>query len=158
MCSLLSNAQYLQRNSASHYKYSASKTVFFAWLLREVCSFRDSDNWGKHVLKQYRDAREETAHHANRFARLDKSDTLIIPLVNFMINLFYFGIPWTYLAHTEAAFEFRGRLSELEAHWRKYIARLTNEFSHFLLIVSPVIAILFSLLIFNGMESTVLLS
>ncbi|KAF9534167.1 hypothetical protein CPB83DRAFT_930297 [Crepidotus variabilis] len=31
---------------------SIAKTVFLAWFLREVCSYRDAESWGEHTLKE----------------------------------------------------------------------------------------------------------
>ncbi|KAF8076255.1 hypothetical protein FPV67DRAFT_405896 [Lyophyllum atratum] len=111
---------------------SVAKTVFLAWLLREVCSFRDSEYYGQYTQKTsqaLRDARTLPPGHSTR-----RPPPSLLPFVNLIINLFFFGIPHTYYAHVKASSEYRGRLSNVQQNWEKYIERLVREYSHFLLI------------------------
>jgi hypothetical protein len=118
-----------------------SKTVFLAWLLREVCSFRDAEYYGQYTLK---------AAQALRKARsrplLPSSQQLppyILSVINVIINFLFFGIPWTYFAHVKGSSEYRGRLTNVQRNWEDYIERLVREYSHFLLIVSLSFVLLF---------------
>ncbi|KAL0949679.1 hypothetical protein HGRIS_009717 [Hohenbuehelia grisea] len=110
---------------------SVSKTVFLSWLLREVCSFRDAEHYGRYTLKQSQafDASRQPARFESR-----TPGWLSQTILNFVTNFLFFSIPWTYLAHVKSSSEFRGRLANVQKNWEEYIARLVREYSHFLLI------------------------
>lgn len=74
---------------------SVSKTVFVAWLLREICSFRDSESYGQYTQKvsqNIRDARALPTANSRRPPRM---------IVNLIITLLFFGIPRTYYIHVK---------------------------------------------------------
>ncbi|KAF9469012.1 hypothetical protein BDZ94DRAFT_1208240 [Collybia nuda] len=107
---------------------SVAKTVFIAWLLREICSFRDSESYGLYtqkVAQNIRDARALPTANSRRPPRT---------IVNLIIALLFFGIPRTYYIHVKNSSEYRGRLANVQQNWETYIERLVREYSHFLLI------------------------
>jgi len=111
---------------------SVAKTVFLAWLLREVCSFRDSENYGQFTQKTsqaLREAKKLPPGHSKR-----RPPPWILPIIQLIIKLFFFGIPSTYYGHVKSSSEYRGRLANVQQNWEKYIERLVREYSHFLLI------------------------
>lgn len=108
------------------------KIVFLSWLLREVCSFRDAENWGLYTQKEAR----ELSRQRRRPALSDSPGHAYRPAVNLIIKYIFFGIPWTYLAHVKSSFEYRGRLANMQHNWEGFITRLAREYTHFLLIVS----------------------
>uniref|UniRef100_A0A0W0FCI4 Uncharacterized protein n=1 Tax=Moniliophthora roreri TaxID=221103 RepID=A0A0W0FCI4_MONRR len=113
--------------------HSPAKTVFLAWLLREVCSYRNSQDYGRFT-------RGESLDHTGSQRIYDpslhdrKPSTIFLPILHIISNVLFFGIPWTYLAHVRASFEYHGRFVALQARWAKYIERLVREYSHFLLV------------------------
>jgi hypothetical protein len=113
---------------------SVSKTVFLAWLLREVCSFRDAEYYGKYTLKTALALRK--ARSRPSLLSSQQPPPYVIPVVNVIINFLFFGIPWTYFAHVKRSSEYRGRLASVQRNWDNYVERLVREYSHFLLIVS----------------------
>lgn len=113
---------------------SVSKTVFLSWLLREVCSFRDAEHFGKFTAKQARAFRSSIRQNTKPAVR--QPGPILLVILTFFVNFFFFGIPWTYLVHISNATEYRGRLSSVQQNWDAYINRLIREYTHFLLIVS----------------------
>ncbi|PPQ65223.1 hypothetical protein CVT26_000200 [Gymnopilus dilepis] len=109
---------------------SISKTTFLAWLMREVCSYRDAESWGQHTQKSYAERTQKFRSHQST----TNPPPFIDFIINFVINVLFFGIPHTYRAHVKATSEFRGRLSNVQKNWESYVERLVREYSHFLLI------------------------
>jgi len=109
---------------------SVAKTVFLAWLLREVCSFRDSEYYGQFTQKSSEAVRQSKILTRNSVSRPPR----LISVLNLLMNLLFFGIPHTYYAHVKASSEYRGRLASVKQNWEAYIERLVREYSHFLLI------------------------
>lgn len=107
--------------------------MFLAWLLREVCSFRDAEQYGQLTRKEGSDLR--LARHDSRPV-VRKPGQIILPVLGIIMNILFFGIPWAYLAHIEDTTKFKGRLEYMQNNWECYINRLVREYSHFLLIVS----------------------
>ncbi|KAG6903378.1 hypothetical protein C0995_013131 [Termitomyces sp. Mi166 len=77
---------------------------------------------------------------------------MILPLVNLVIALVFFGIPHTYYSHVKASSEYRGRLANVQANWEKYIERLVREYSHFLLISTVLLGATVALLAINDIN------
>jgi hypothetical protein len=77
---------------------SVAKTVFLAWLLREVCSFRDSENYGQFTQKTSEAMRQSKALPPSSASRRSSRLTSIL---NLIMNLLFFGIPHTYYAHVK---------------------------------------------------------
>ncbi|KAF8897409.1 hypothetical protein BD779DRAFT_1490637 [Infundibulicybe gibba] len=102
---------------------STSKTVFLAWLLREICSYRAAEHYGLHTQR----------FHAKKPARSHSRIFLLI--IGLLTNIFCFGIPHAYYAHVKFSSEYRGRLASVQQNWEGYVARLVREYSHFLLVV-----------------------
>jgi hypothetical protein len=115
------------------YDASPARTVFVAWFLREVCSFRDSEHYGSHTLKQSEALRQELKPSSSPISR---PPAFLLPLVNLVIRVVFFGIPFIYLSHVRKSSEYRGRLANIQQNWDNYIERLVREYAHFLLIVS----------------------
>ncbi|KAJ6599194.1 hypothetical protein DFH09DRAFT_1130389 [Mycena vulgaris] len=113
------------------YDGSPAKTVFISWFLREVCSFRDSEHYGVHTLKESDSLRKERKTSSSP---LHRPPPFVLPLLNLIIRVFFFGIPLVYLSHVRQSSEYRGRLSNVQQNWEKYIERLVREYAHFLLI------------------------
>ncbi|THV08693.1 hypothetical protein K435DRAFT_772120 [Dendrothele bispora CBS 962.96] len=113
------------------HEYSVGKVIFLAWLLREVCSYRDAEAYGMRTLAESRAAHKQRLPKPLSSPRPSRS---LLPLVNLIIAFLFFGIPRIYLDHMKASFEYRGRFSVLEKQWRSYVDRLVREYSHFLLI------------------------
>ncbi|KAF9498484.1 hypothetical protein BDN71DRAFT_1587501 [Pleurotus eryngii] len=110
---------------------SVAKIVFLSWLLREVCSFRDAEQYGQLTRKEGKDLR--LARHDSRPV-VRKPGQFILPVLGIIMNILFFGIPWAYLAHIEDTTKFKGRLEYMQNNWECYINRLVREYSHFLLI------------------------
>ncbi|KAF8192587.1 hypothetical protein BJ912DRAFT_962460 [Pholiota molesta] len=110
---------------------SIAKTTFLAWLLREICSYRDADKWGQLTQREsqvFRDQKRKPVH------TISPSGPLVTFLTSFIVNFIFFGIPHAYQVQVKATVEYRGRLSNVEKTWRDYIERLVREYSDFLLI------------------------
>ncbi|KAJ7499047.1 hypothetical protein FB451DRAFT_1204072 [Mycena latifolia] len=112
------------------YDNSTAKTTFVSWLLREVCSFRDSEQYGTQTLKQSNALRKDS----RTSLPLHRPPPFVLPLLNLVIRIFFFGIPLIYLSHVRKSCEYRGRLSSVQKNWEQYIERLVREYAHFLLI------------------------
>ncbi|KAK7049637.1 hypothetical protein VNI00_005668 [Paramarasmius palmivorus] len=113
--------------------HSAAKTLFLSWLLREVCSFRNSQNYGCYTKKEA----DFRASNRSGFvpALYDRTpSSIFLPLLHVIINVLFFGLPWTYLAHVKSSFQYHGRFVGLQVRWKQYIERLVREYSHFLLV------------------------
>jgi hypothetical protein len=98
-----------------------------------TASFRVAESYGELTVKQLKsldDARKP------RIISPDLSPS-VLQLMRPIINVCFFAIPWTYLAHVKHSSEYRGRLASVQHNWEAYIDRLVREYSHFLLIVSP---------------------
>ncbi|KAK7061609.1 hypothetical protein R3P38DRAFT_2830473 [Favolaschia claudopus] len=124
-------AKVLSQLSEPCYDNSSARTVFVAWLLREVCSFRDSVHFGTYTHKQLDALRNESKHVSSSTSR---PHPILLPLVNLVIRIFFFGIPLIYLSHVRKSSEYRGRLANIQQNWENYIQRLVREYAHFLLI------------------------
>ncbi|KIK96959.1 hypothetical protein PAXRUDRAFT_137302 [Paxillus rubicundulus Ve08.2h10] len=114
---------------------SPSKTVFLAWILKEVYSFRYAEHYGKFTEKQSREFRNQNAK-PRRHEPARHSSALKDKLLNVFLVAFFFGIPWTYVAHVKSASTYKGRLANVRKTWDAYITRLVQEYTNFLLIVS----------------------
>ena len=115
---------------------SVAKVHFVAWLLREVASFRNAEEYGLHTEKDFRRIKQERKQPS-----IAPSDSIVIspslfPWLNLVITILFFGLPRSYMIHIKRSFEYRGRLNHMQTTWETYIARLVTEYSHFLLIVS----------------------
>ncbi|KAF8211266.1 hypothetical protein K438DRAFT_1807001 [Mycena galopus ATCC 62051] len=115
------------------YTASPARTVFVAWFLREVYSFRDSTQYGSYTLKQLEALRHESKPSSSPTSR---PPTFLLPLVNLVIRVVFFGIPLIYLSHVRKSSEYRGRLANIQQNWENYIERLVREYAHFLLIAT----------------------
>ncbi|KAJ7638688.1 hypothetical protein FB45DRAFT_903547 [Roridomyces roridus] len=118
------------------YSSSTAKTVFVAWFLREVCSYRDSQQWATRTLKE---------SEALRKLKTSSSTTVhrpppLLPVLNLIIRVFFFGIPLIYLSHVKTSSEFRGRFSNVKQNWEHYIERLVREYAHILLIATVLLS------------------
>ncbi|KAG2013491.1 hypothetical protein CC2G_010399 [Coprinopsis cinerea AmutBmut pab1-1] len=111
---------------------SPAKTMFLAWFLREVASFRASESYGEYTLKTAMSLKDEKL--IPKSSRQRQPSPAAIILLNLVINCVFFGIPHTYWAHIKSTSEYRGRLAEVQVKWEKYIERLVREYSHFLLV------------------------
>ena len=121
-----------------------------------MTSFRDAENYGQFTTKQLESLRlSRKTFTPNTIYNHPPFTQKVIRLI---INVVFFTIPWTYLAHIKVSSEYRGRLSGVQQNWQTYIERLVREYSDFLLVVSWFIfhAVLLYLIIFQ--QSTVLLS
>jgi len=78
---------------------SIARTVFLAWLLREVCSYRDAENWGKMTQRESQAARKQNLLPSHASARF--MSPFALTMINFVINVLFFGIPHTYRAHVK---------------------------------------------------------
>ncbi|KAJ7228788.1 hypothetical protein GGX14DRAFT_415053 [Mycena pura] len=117
------------------YDTSPAKTVFISWFLREVCSFRDSEQYGTHTLKQSEALRRELkTSSSSSSSTVHRPPLFLLPLLNMIIRVFFFGIPLTYLSHVRKSSEYRGRLANVQQNWENYIDRLVREYAHVLLI------------------------
>ncbi|THH13919.1 hypothetical protein EW146_g6354 [Bondarzewia mesenterica] len=131
---------------------SISRTVFLAWLSREIWSFRDAERYGQYTIKQ---------SNVLRADRLRTGPASVTPLVlpayisiplDFVINVVFFAIPRTYLAHVKAASEYHGRLSSIQARWEQYIDRIVREYQDFLLIATVLLSANVSFLAINDLS------
>jgi hypothetical protein len=77
---------------------SVGKTVFLAWLLREVCSFRDSEHYGQLTYKASTAMRQSKALPPSSASRQTSRS---IPALNLIMNILFFGIPHTYYTHVK---------------------------------------------------------
>ncbi|KAJ3549530.1 hypothetical protein NMY22_g853 [Coprinellus aureogranulatus] len=116
--------------SLPHHTSSVAKTVFLAWFLREVCSFRDAESYGVYTYKESQQIRQERIAAQKPPVSLEQSSPYSFMFLNLFINMVFFGIPRTYWTTSE----FRGRLSAVQQNWVNYIDRLVREYTHFLLI------------------------
>ncbi|KAF9075979.1 hypothetical protein BDP27DRAFT_1314825 [Rhodocollybia butyracea] len=112
------------------YDKSPAKVAFLAWLLREICSFRDAEMYGQLPRK------ELGQRLRNKFTRpkVALPAATALPFVHLIMNVVFFGIPYSYMRLVKQSFEYRGRLAGMQANWEKYIGRLVREYSDFLLI------------------------
>ncbi|KAF9222100.1 hypothetical protein BS17DRAFT_757004 [Gyrodon lividus] len=118
---------------------SPSKTVFLAWILEEVYRFRHAEHYGKFAEKQGREFRNQNMKPRRRQPTRHNS-LFVDKLLNVLMVVFFFGIPWTYLAHVKSASTYKGRLANLQNAWDAYITRLVQEYSNFLLIATVLLA------------------
>ncbi|KAJ3517966.1 hypothetical protein NLJ89_g168 [Agrocybe chaxingu] len=130
-------ARIVRELTASSNDRSVSKTVFLSWLLREVCSFRDAEDWGQYTQKDLNALRQR---RTNPPQSIHLPPPVVLFLLNFIINVLFFGIPHTYRAHVKATSEYRGRLANVQQQWAKYIERLVREYSHFLLVATVLLS------------------
>ncbi|KAJ6539219.1 hypothetical protein B0H19DRAFT_1177742 [Mycena capillaripes] len=119
------------------YDTSPAKTVFISWFLREVCSFRDSEQYGIHTPKQSNALRYESKSSPSAIPR---PPPILLPLVDLVIRVAFFGIPLIYLSHVRQSSEYRGRLANVQQNWEHYIERLVREYAHFLLIATVLLS------------------
>ena len=141
---------------------SPGKTVFLAWLLREVCSFRDAEMYGQHTLKVFQHHRDR--RNASR-ALNNMDDTkhrkprgFLMTGLGVIINVFFFSIPWTYHTHVSQASEYHGRLENVKRNWNAYIDRLVKEYSHFLLISTVLLSAAVGFLAIEELSQPVLIA
>ncbi|KAJ6516023.1 hypothetical protein C8R45DRAFT_958497 [Mycena sanguinolenta] len=114
------------------YDNSPARTVFVAWFLREVCSFRDSQDYGSRTLKQSEAFRHESKSSLS--PSISRPPIFLLPLINVVIRVIFLGIPLIYLTHVRKSSEYRGRLANIQQNWENYIERLVREYAHVLLI------------------------
>ncbi|KAJ7937178.1 hypothetical protein B0H13DRAFT_202029 [Mycena leptocephala] len=120
------------------YDASPAKTVFVSWFLREVCSFRDSEQYGTHTQKQSDALRHESKTSVSTISR---PPPVLLPLLEIVIRGVFFGIPLIYLSHVRKSSEYRGRLANVQQNWEHYIERLVREYAHFLLISTVLLSL-----------------
>lgn len=79
---------------------SISKTIFLAWLLREVYSFRDAECWGQYTQResQILKKRQQLVQPSYQLP------PVALLVLNFIVNILFFGIPHTYRAHVKVSF------------------------------------------------------
>ncbi|KAF5393892.1 hypothetical protein D9757_000141 [Collybiopsis confluens] len=97
---------------ASCYAESAAKVAFLAWLLREICSFRNAEMYGELPRKELSDARRNRFHRSKSAA--SPGPAILHPIIHFIMNFIFFA--------------------GIQANWEMYIERLARDYSHFLLI------------------------
>lgn len=103
---------------------SVAKTVFLAWLLREVRSFRNSEYYGQFTQKTSQALREaKKLLPRNSKPRPPK---WILQIIKLIMNLFFFGIPGTYYAHVKTSSEYRGRLANVQQNWENHSSFLAD--------------------------------
>ena len=98
-----------------------------------TASFRDAESYGQYTAKQLQALQASRAPSAS--AALYDHRPFTQTAIRWIINICFFTIPWTYLAHVKTSSEYRGRLSSVQHNWEAYIQRLVREYSDFLLIV-----------------------
>lgn len=79
---------------------SIAKTIFLAWLMREICSFRDAEYWGQYTQKEsqvMRKLRQKPTQST------PQPHPVAMFFTNFIVNFLFFGIPHTYQAHVKAS-------------------------------------------------------
>lgn len=99
-----------------------------------TASFRDATSYGQFTTKQLK--ARQTSKVSTISHRRNEHSPFIQVTIRWIINVLFFTIPWTYLAHVKSSSEFRGRLNNVQQNWEEYIKRLVREYSDFLLIVS----------------------
>ncbi|RDB22856.1 hypothetical protein Hypma_010338 [Hypsizygus marmoreus] len=108
---------------------SIAKTVFAAWLPREVCSFWASIYYGQYTQNGFKRLRESRTLPPNVNSRPPLR--LALPVLDLIINLCFFGIPHTYYAHVK---RISRAISIRKAELENHVERLVQEYSHFLLL------------------------
>jgi hypothetical protein len=103
-------------------------------MLHQTGSFRAAENYGMHTVKQTNILKE--ARKPRPPATAIEPSPFTMGVITFIMNLFFFTIPWTYLSHVKASSEYRGRLAGVRQNWERYVERLVREYSDFLLVVS----------------------
>lgn len=103
-------------------------------LTTQKASFRDAESYGQHTAKALQAMQESRAPSSSHM--IQERQQFAQSVIRFIINVIFFTIPWTYLAHVKTSSEYRGRLSGVQKNWEAYIERLVREYSDFLLIVS----------------------
>lgn len=132
---------------------SVSRTVFLAWILREVTSFRDAESYGQHTVKQLQALQSSRAKAPSASSALNERQPFAQTAIRWIINILFFTIPWTYLAHVKSSSEYRGRLSTVQQNWEAYIERLVREYSDFLLISTVLLSATVSFLSVSDLDS-----
>ncbi|KAE9410323.1 hypothetical protein BT96DRAFT_912537, partial [Gymnopus androsaceus JB14] len=106
------------------------KIAFLAWLLREICSFRNAEMYGQLSRKDLSERRQINS----KPPLSNHPATIFLPVLRLLMSFLFFGIPHTYMRLVKQSFEYRGRLAGMQANWETYIDRLGREYSNFLLI------------------------
>jgi len=101
-----------------------------------VCSFRDSEQYGTHTFKESEALRKSKTSSPT----IHRPPPFMLPLLNLVIRVLFFGIPLIYLSHVKKSSEFRGRLSNVQHNWEHYIERLVREYAHILLIATVLLS------------------
>ncbi|KAA1466244.1 hypothetical protein DENSPDRAFT_790714 [Dentipellis sp. KUC8613] len=127
---------------------SIARTVFLSWVLREIWSFRDAEDYGRRTL------RDSLHHRAGRSVQRpvrDETTPLYISVpLEYMVDIIFFAIPRTYVAHVKAATEYQGRLSNMQERWETYIRRLVQQYQDFLLIATVLLSATIGFLDIDG--------
>ncbi|OJA17032.1 hypothetical protein AZE42_00542 [Rhizopogon vesiculosus] len=129
---------------------SPSKSVFLAWILKEVYSFRIAEDYGKYTEKQSKEIR--AARTSRQVSVPEPQGIVMSSVLSAVVTIFFFGIPRTYLAHVKAAWKYRGRLDNVQQTWNAYIKRLVQEYSNFLLIATVLLSATVSFLTVSDIE------
>lgn len=140
--------------SASLVESAPGRTAFISWILRIVCTFGACALFLYVSIQRLHDAlgsyRITELHGQYTYRRWEElkagriptgflpsapfSAYIRIPL-NFIINVAFFSIPWSYLEHIKVASQYHGRLSTVQDIWDQYTHRIVKEYQDFLLIV-----------------------
>ncbi|KAJ7742469.1 hypothetical protein DFH07DRAFT_42448 [Mycena maculata] len=103
-------SQVLKELAHPCYDSSSAKTVFVSWFLREVCSFRDSEQYGTYTLKKS----DALGKSKSSPPTIHRPPPFLLPLLDLIIRFFFFGIPLICLSHVRHSSEYRGRLANVE--------------------------------------------
>ncbi|KAJ8595291.1 hypothetical protein M405DRAFT_929576 [Rhizopogon salebrosus TDB-379] len=129
---------------------SPSKSIFLAWILKEVYSVRIANSYGKYTEKQSKEIR--TASAPRQVSVPEQQGIVMSSVRSAIVSVFFFGIPRTYLAHVKAARTYRGRLDNVQQTWDSYIKHLVQEYSNFLLIATVLLSATVSFLAVPNIE------
>ncbi|KAJ3528761.1 hypothetical protein NM688_g7951 [Phlebia brevispora] len=106
-----------------------SCTTFVAWILRIIYTMRGENKYWQYNRRSFEEATaprpNPKPHHI-----LSMKYRLLLSII---VNVLCFGIPYTYLSHTEKASEFHGRLEGLQAAWQDYTTQLAHEYANFVI-------------------------
>ncbi|KAH9965722.1 hypothetical protein BC827DRAFT_760720 [Russula dissimulans] len=128
------------------------RTVFFAYILRVIWSFRVAEDYGQNTYRQWSD-RYAQRMPTGPLPSAPLSRYIQIPL-NFVISGLFFSIPNSYLEHIKVAGQYHGRLSTAQDIWNQYTSRIVKEYQDFLLIATVLLSATVGLLAVPDIQST----
>ncbi|KZW04292.1 hypothetical protein EXIGLDRAFT_716272 [Exidia glandulosa HHB12029] len=143
-----------QSTSSRH--QSPAKTAFVAWLLRRIYSYRESASHSRHTRKFYDELLLQKQTGDVVVSAAERRQGVLWLFLNlileFIMTIGLWSVPYSYLRHVRSAIQYRGRLSAVKNRWESYVRKLVEDWNGFNLVGTVLLSATVSFLAVPGID------